>query len=392
MTQPTSSRIPESAAQLLAAARGETGIDIDDSEMQERLDHALQALNTQAQLSAEGALGMRGWVMRILRNRLRFKRDLANHPEILQQQIVRPLIMACGPRSGSTKMHKMLAAGGDFKVMYCWQGMCPALRTGNRIEDPTPRMREADAFARWFDSRAPKAKLIHHLDTLEIEEENLIFEHHFQGQYMAPFVNVPDYVTWYMATYDFEYEMRFLKPWLQYLQWQFHDNDPRPWLIKNPSYVGNEPDILKVFPDATLITTHRDPVKVVSSGNSLTTEFQKAYSDADFRLPTGPAMIAGIAATWARHVANRKAHPGMRILDIGYPDTTKHAEKVVERIYAHYGKPLSDRACNAMHVWEHENTQHKHGAHQHSLEGYGINEEMIRHAFRDYIAEFGAYL
>jgi hypothetical protein len=392
MTQPTSCRIPESAPQLLAAARRETGIDIDDGEMEERLDHALRALNTQAQLSAEGALGMRGWLMRILRNRLRWKRDLRNHPEIHEQQIVRPLIMACGPRSGSTKMHKMLAAGADFKVMYCWQGMCPALRTGNRIEDPTPRMREADAFVRWFDSRAPKAKLIHHLDTLEIEEENLIFEHHFQGQYMAPFVNVPDYVMWYMAKYNFEYELHFLKQWLQYLQWQFHDGDSRPWLIKNPTYVGYEPDIMKVFPDATLVTTHRDPVKVVSSGCSLTFEFQKAYSDADFRASTGPAMIAGIAATWARHVAGRKAHPAISILDIGYPDTTRNAEQMVERIYAHYGLPLSNRARTAMRAWEQENTQHKQGAHQHSLEGYGITEQMIRGAFRDYIAEFSAYL
>ena len=220
----------------------------------------------------------------------------------------------------------------------------------------------------------------------------MLFEHHFQGQYMAPFVNVPSYVSWYMAKYDFVHELRFLKQWLQYLQWQFHDGDQRPWLIKNPTYVGYEPDIMKVYPDATLVTTHRDPVQVVSSGNSLTTEFQKAYSDADFRMQTGPAMIAGVAGTWSRHMAARREYPEIKRLDIGYSDTTKRAEVMVEKIYSHYGMPLSDRARQAMSTWEMENRQHKHGAHRHSLEGYGITEEMIRLAFGDYIEQFGEYL
>jgi hypothetical protein len=389
MSQSRFHTLTESAAELLAVARRETGITIDDSEMEERLQHALHALNSEAQLHAKGVIGMRGFLLRILRNRLRWKRDLHNHPEISEQSIVRPLIMASGPRSGSTKLHKMLTAGDDFITLPCWMGMCPSLRSGHRGEDPTPRIREADAFARWFDAGAPKAKMIHHLNTLDVEEENLIFEHHFQGQYMAAFVNVPSYVMWYVATFSYESEMRFLKQWLQYLQWQFHDGDARPWILKNPTYVGYEPDILKVFPDAILLTTHRDPVPVVSSGCSLTYEFQKAYSDADNRLPTGPAIIAGVGDMWGRHVAARRAHPHMNILDIGYPDTTNNAEQVIERIYAHYGMPLRDRARRAMLAWERDNRQHKLGAHKYSLADHGITADMIRDAFKDYIAAYG---
>ena len=169
MSEPAFYQIRASAGELLAAACEQTGIlDVDDSEIEERLSGALSALNSEARLSEEGAKGMQGFLIRILRNRLRWKRDLKNHPEINEQKIVRPLIMACGPRSGSTKMHKMVTAGGDFITLPCWQGMCPSLRSGNRIEDPTPRIREADDFVRWFNSRAPSAKMIHPLSTLEV--------------------------------------------------------------------------------------------------------------------------------------------------------------------------------------------------------------------------------
>jgi hypothetical protein len=138
-------QIKLSTIQLMRSAREQCGLDeVIDTAIEEPLARLLQSLNDEAQLTEAGAAAMERHILRVLRNRLRMQRDFRRHPEINEQLIVRPLILTGGPRSGSTKLHKMLAASGDFIVLPCWQGISPALHTGERTEDPAARIHEAD--------------------------------------------------------------------------------------------------------------------------------------------------------------------------------------------------------------------------------------------------------
>lgn len=383
-------QIKLSAIQLMRSAREQCGLDeVIDTAIEGPLARLLQSLNSEAQLSEAGAAAMERHILRVLRNRLRMQRDFRRHPEINQQRIVRPVILTGGPRSGSTKLHKMLAASGDFIVLPCWQGISPALHTGERTEDPAARIHEADERVRWFNEHAPKARLIHELSTFEVEEENLIFEHRLFGPYLAPFLRVPSYIHWYVDKEPFRDELGFLKQTLQYLQWQFHDGDARPWLLKNPVYLGYEPLLAQAFPDATFVTTHREPVSVISSGASLNTYFQHAYSDVDRRSSIGNDVLEGIAASWDKHLAARDSDPALPLLDIGYAELTRDAGQVVEKVYAHAHMDLSDGAREAMRSWDRQNSIHKHGVHKHSLEGYGVTPALIQQKFRGYVDRFG---
>jgi phosphohistidine swiveling domain-containing protein len=94
-------------------------------------------------------------------------RDSKQHPEMSEQEIVAPIVLTSLPRTGSTKLHKMLAASGDFLFLAAWQGFSLGLRTGNRGKHPAPRIRESDKYDRWFKARAPEGKRIHDYSTLE---------------------------------------------------------------------------------------------------------------------------------------------------------------------------------------------------------------------------------
>ena len=383
-------QIKPSAQELMATARQQTRLsDIIDSDIEEPLDRCLQSLNTEAQLSAEGAKGMEQQILRLLRNRLRMQRDFQMHPEINDQQIAPPLIVIGGPRSGSTKLHKMLAASDDFIYLLCWQGMSLSLITGNLDEDPAERIEEADKRVRWFNERAPQSRQIHELSTFEPEEENMIYEHRLYGPYMMPFVNVPGYCQWYMEHQDYRGELAFLKQAMKYLQWQFHDGDIRPWLLKNPGYLGYEPLLREIFPDAALVTTHRDPVSVTSSGKSLNCHFHKAYSDVDRTENMGRDVLEGISTSWNNHLDIRDSHPDLKILDIAYTELTRNAERVAENVYAHADMPLSDKARDAMRKWDDENKQHKHGVHKHNLDRPCETPDIVREKFSRYIDRFG---
>jgi Sulfotransferase family len=385
-------QITRSAAEFIAEARAQTGIrDIVDSDIEAPLHQLLLSLNTEAQLNKSGVEGMEALIKRVLRNRLRMQRDLRNHPEILEQKIERPLILTGAGRTGSTKLHKMLCASGDFLFLVAWQGLSIGLISGERGEDPAERIREAEEKVRWFCQYAPESRLIHELSTFEPDEENLIMEQQLYATYFMPFVNVPGYMNWYWQNKTFLGEVQFIRQVLQYLQWQFHDGDPRHWLLKNPGYPGYEAVLREVFPDATFVTTNRDPVSVVSSGASLVKSFHAACSDVDYDALLGQAMIEGFRLTWAGHIAVRDSHPEIQFLDIGYTELTAHADRVVEKIYAHIGKPLSDRARLAMHRWDRDNTQYKKGVHRHLLERFGVTPEMVRDKLGFYIERFRDY-
>lgn len=385
-------QISSTADRLLEQSRQVTGIEIVDDDIHEALGKLLEALNTEAELTEAGAINMERRILGILCNRLRMQRDLAAYPEIEQQPIIQPHFLTGAGRSGSTKLHKLLAASGDFKCLRFWQQFNPSLRTGKRDESPQERIKEAEAFIGWFNGKAPQAKLIHEYSTFEPEEETFLLDHsRFLINFSITHTSLPTYMQW-CITQDMSQQILYLKQALQYLQWQFYDGDDRPWLLKNPLYCGLEPLLLKVFPDAVFVATHRDPAARVASSAGLTVCMHKAYSDADRGKQAGPVMLEFMAQAANQYLAGRDAFPDVKILDIGYPELTNQSEQVVKKVYAFAGRTLSAKAHKAMKDWDQENAQHKHGIYKYSLDDYAISKEMIEEKFHSYIERFSKYL
>src|SRR3546814_17652045 len=51
--------------------------------------------------------------------------------------------------------------------------------------------------------------------------------------------------------------------------WLRGEDPAKPWLLKTPQHMLDLPALLRVFPDARIIFTHRDPAAVVGSSCSL---------------------------------------------------------------------------------------------------------------------------
>ena len=341
-------QLASSVAQLMAKAREATSINIVDNDIEVALGRLVQSLNTEAQLNEVGAAGMEYRVSNILRNRLRMFRDFANHPEINDQQIVRPHILTGAGRSGSTKLHKLLAASGDFKYLKFWEQYNPSVISGDHNESPDARIKDAEAFLHWFDQHTPQAKLIHAYETFEAEEETFLFDHaQFLINFNITHVSAPSYTQWIM-TQDIVPQLKFLKQAIQYLQWQFHDGDPRPWLLKSPLYGGMEPWLLQFFPDAVFVATHREPYSRIASSAGLVACMHKAYSDADRSQYAGPFILEFMARGTQQFLASRDAFPDVKILDVAYSTLTSDSMRVVEDIYRFANLPLAEKSKQAM--------------------------------------------
>ena len=384
-------QIQSSAADLIARACQLTCItDIADPDIVEPLEKLLPSLNTEAQLSEAGAAAMEQHLLRILCNRLRMERDYWAHPEINEQKIARPLILVGGGRTGSTKLHQLLAASGDFKYLSFWQAHNPSLRSGDRGESPDERIRDSDEFVQWFNQRAPRAKTTHPYVTLETEEETHIYEMGSLGFLIFAFAFVPSFMMWYGAQ-DFRPQVAYFTRVLKYLQWQFYDEDARPWVIKYPGYQGFEDVMHEMFPDGTLVGTHRDPASTLSSSCSLFSTYYPAYSDANFDPFFGPIMLEGQYARLEQYMNTVRDNPDLNLLKLSYAELTKSENAVMEKVYAHARMPLGERARAAMLKWTGENALHKHGAHKYSLEQFGVTRAQTDARYARYTKEFGQY-
>lgn len=374
---------------LMEAARRRTRIDLDDPQAREPLGVLVTSLDRDAHLSADGRVQMEARLVRILSNRLRMERDLRAHPEIAEQRVIAPVFVFGLPRSGTTKLQKLLSATGDFTALPLWMAHNPSLISGERGEIREPRIRDTDDYVQWIDRVSPKARLVHAFDTHEPEEVNPILEQGFRSVYLPAFVEVPGFIGWTIAQPP-HLQLEYLRRVLQYLQWQFDVDPGKPWVLKNPTFLGMEPVIRQVFPDATLVVTHRHPTAIIPSSASLVVQFHKLYSDVDVARSAGPMMVEGQSAATLQHLANRTSSGGPEVVDVGYGELMRSSAGVVERVHRHLGKPFVPGTRSRIEAWEASHGQHRMGVHRYAAEDYGLTDAGIAARFGDYIERFGA--
>lgn len=372
---------------LVAEAKRLSGIDMDDSEVREPLAVLVAALNGEAHLSRSGETAMVRRLTRLLANRLRMERDLAAHPEIHDIVIRAPVFIFGLPRSGTTKLQKLLSESSGSTSLPLWMAHNPSLLTGERNEPSAPRIEDTRRYVEWLDRVNPGVRLVHAFDIHEPEEVNPILEQAFLSAYVPAFVEVPSYIGWYAAQ-DPRKSLVYLKRVLQYLQWQFDIDGAKPWVLKNPTFLGMESAIRDIFPSARFVMTHRHPAAIISSSASLIVEFHKLYSDIDVHATAGIMMAEGQAMVMQQHLRNRAEMPDLDIIDIGYSELAADGLATMERLHARLAIPFSASSRANIAAWEQTHYQHKFGIHRHSLDSFGLSTEAIEEKFAAYIARF----
>ncbi len=384
--------IKESADELMELARRQSAIPhIRDDDIHKPLLRYLAAANSEARLSEEGARELKKRILRILKNRLRMFRDFENHPEIAEQKIEKPLFLCGPPRTGSTKLHKLLAASGDFKYLELWKVFNPSLITGDREEDPAQRIAETDEFVAWYHSKIPNIRSLHEIKTHEPEEEAYIMEHCQLGTFTASVITAPD--IFIDAHEHYSKELEYLKQTLQYLQWQFHPRDDRPWVLKWPSHSGREHQILEVFEDAQFAMTHRHPQSLCASIISVLLQYLSAYTAVSVQQLIEERYHEYFLVRLDSLVQSRAAHPDIDIYDVSFSRLTQDAMSVVTEIYQHIGMSADESTLQALAQWEQNQVREYSSGkgHRYSLEDFGLTDAQLVEINRGYIERFKSY-
>jgi hypothetical protein len=366
-----------------AACRRAGSSDFGRWQFAEPLERLLESYRHEADLTMLGRLTARELVVSLLENLLRLETERAHNPSIEKQRVAAPVFIIGLPRTGTTHLHGLISEDPGNRVPLTWEVMYPAARASTAEEIERVRARTTSRLE-WANRLAPEFKRIHPIAPDLPQECIAIGAQVFMSIQFHTTHNVPSYQNWLENdSQDLGYE--FHHRLLQHLQAQ---REGARWVLKAPGHLFALEALLKRYPDAKIIQTHRDPLRVMASMASHATVLRRAFSDS-----ADPEQIAADwSDRWARaldrFLAVRDRAPAEQFLDVSYDAIENAPLETVERVYDFLGWPMTPAAREAMTAFLAANPKNKHGVHRYSLEQYGLNRATELARFRDYCDRF----
>lgn len=369
---------------LFAAARRRTGlVDFGDWAIDEPLDRLIQAYQTESRLTTLGRITVRELVVSLLENLLYLERERQRVPDVVDEPISAPTFIIGLPRTGTTLLHGLMSEDPRNRVPRTWEVMFPA-RFPNTSEGMARARRLTASRLAWANRLAPQFRRIHPIAPDLPQECIAITAQVFMSIQFHTTHDVGSYEDW-LEQDSQRLAYAFHRRLLQHLQSR---GAGKRWVLKAPGHLFALEALLAEYPDAKIIQTHRDPLRVMASMASHATVLRQAFSN--------HADPEQIAADWSRRWARalnafldvRDRSIGGQFLDVSYEDIEERPLATIQRIYEFLDWPLSPEAARAMREFLDANPKNKHGVHRYSLAEYGLSrrDEMIRYA--DYCKRF----
>jgi Sulfotransferase family len=378
--------------EIFEAARAQTGLaEIGEPDIHEGLGVLVDSLNTEGNLRPAGVEMQRANLIGLISNRLRINDVFRQHPEIFDEEIRGPIVIVGLPRTGTTKLHRMLAAHPDLQSLPLYKLLFPAPLGPTAAGGEDPRIAIAEQVSAAMRDNFPEFFAGHPMLPREPDEEVWMLDLVTRGWMPCYTANVPTFRAW-TDRQDLDTWYDYLRKLLQMFQW--HDRAAgKMWVIKAPEHMGHLDLLFDRFPEATIVQTHRDPVTAFASIAVLTVVSRQMYTDDPDPDEAGRFNLEHWSEALRSLVQRRAELEGQRrFVDAPYRDITGDVLSLIERISAAAGLELNDQALAAMRTWEAENPQNKHGRHRYALDQVGLVEAEVRAAFADYLDRFGHLL
>jgi len=194
------------------------------------------------------------------------------------------------PRTGSTLLHRLLAASPRLTSTLSWETSYPIPFPGEG-PDAEERKRRAEKQAQLFLELSPDFADLHTVVWDGPEEDVILVDRSFVSMSFDSFYWVPDYGDWLRAA-DQGPAYRELADWLRVLRWQDPARAGRRWVLKSPHHLTAVGTVLDTFDGCKIIMTHRSPVSAVPSYASMVRTMSAQYSGS-----VDPVAVAATGTT-----------------------------------------------------------------------------------------------
>lgn len=353
---------------------GRTRLGADDLAAVDGLRLLMSDLAEHPDLSAMGWSSTQDQIRSRLRNRAVVRDVQASRPEVRDEPVTAPVFVVGLPRTGTTLTYNLIARHPGHRGPKLWE------MTDLGLPRPAAERDRLIAQARRrFAMVARLSPAWAHLHPLiaESEEEDFMLRAH--TEMFATWGPVPRYLE-YLAGADLTEDFLFLRDALQVMA---AGEAPERWVLKHPMDLWRMPEILRAFPGARFVWTHRDPEAAVASGCSMAEATHTMY------LKPGRIDLDRIGQEWLgisargveRAIELREELPEDAVVDVVYDDLLAQPETVVrgvfDRLDLTWGETDAANLAAAL-----DRTGHR--PHAYTLGRYGLDEAQVAAAFAAY--------
>lgn len=370
---------------LRALAERETGLSKDslDRDFFERqLAVLLRSLHEEARLSDFGRLVSHGSILKVMKERLWFEALVDEYPEIDRIELAPPILVVGSMRSGTTRMHRLLASDPAFTALRLYEAQCPVpnprARAARIAGKPDPRIAQVSRALKLLASINPAILDVHPTGPHEADEELGLLEQSLSSAMIEAQRRVPSFAR-HCESIDQTPAYARLARMLKLRTW-FEGVDPsRPYVLKTPQHMQDIMALHHVFPDSPMIFLHRDPVQLVGSGASLAWNQMVIQSDEVDPQWVGREWLHKTKFRLEVVADARRQIPAALQFDLDYEDVNADWRDAIARTYAFLGRELTPQARAAMEAYV-ARAAAEHGFHRHrySLEQFGLAADEVR--------------
>lgn len=361
--------VPLNARELIETASRKTGLsDFGDDKWREPFEVLLKSLNEEADLHLFGRLVTRSEILLWLQTRLEIEATYKAHPEIEDEIIDAPVIVTGLGRSGTSILFELLAQDTQFGVPTSWEIMFPCPPPEKATYHDNPRIARANHLLTQWNRMAPTYQTMHEMGATIPTECHIAFFSTFVSENLLGLYQIPSYGAWLTQHGDMHYAYSYYKRILKLLQWK---NPRKHWLMKAPSHLGYLPTLFEVFPDARVVHTHRDPIKVQASVTNLLGTLYWMRSDKSFDISAFEMLLKPEGTAWRLDNVidqlERGEIPRSQIFDSKYADLLEKPVEAVRALYMRMGLALTDDTQKRLQDYLLGKPQGKFGKHNYSV-------------------------
>ncbi len=369
---------------VLAQARQNAGCDdFGADDFLERLGRLTGEWSSDTGLAGIGRLQLFNKLVQHATSRLLIQDCLRRHPEIHRQKIRKPVIVAGLPRSGTTHLLNLMAADRRFRSLPLWEACEPLPRPGEPATDDQRDARWQRTEQDWQNMRlsSPLLAAMHPMNPDHIHEELELMGPDFASYNYEWLTPSPGWRDYYYSS-DQTPHYQYMKTVLKILQWR---RGPRRWVLKCPQHMEQLTVLQRVFPDACVVFTHRDPVEVIQSAITML-----AYGHRMTRHRVEPAQLLDYWTDRVEHLLRAWVRDRGRIaarhsIDVAFPEFMADDLAMVERVYRVAGLAMTTRARGQLQAYRDAHPRGKEGRIVYDLEGdFGVGQEELRRRFAFY--------
>jgi hypothetical protein len=335
--------VPLEPQELIETAMRDTGLsDFGDDDWREPFEILCRSLEEDAQLNFWGRIRSRSELLLLLENRLWIEQTYKDHPEIEDEEIVKPLMIIGQGRSGTSFLLNLLSASPENGNVMTWEALFPCPPPEAATYETDERIERGHRLADQWNRVVPEVTAMHEHSGHIPQEDVPLLAHSFRsiGHWMV--VAPVHQYNGYMAGADLEPAYRYHKRILKLLQWK---NPRKQWVLKNSAALEELTAILKVYPDVCIVWPHRDPTKSVASTVSILGTMLWGQTDEPFK---GNLLDQYMDPHGAAQRLNKvidlieeDAIPKDRVCNILYRDLTDDPVATAEKIHAYFDLPFS---------------------------------------------------